>query len=349
MRCSTTNRQDIQDEILRINAEARDRSLQFALLVPIVACLIGLVQLVPHDATTRHRAIRQRRRNTRGLTAAISPTRSRALSARTLGALAVAGVVIAFSLSSTLVKRAHSPGVLLAFWRMVTVSVVWNVYLRSTGRRVTLRHVRQAFVPGVFFGLNLAIFFAGATHNSVANAALIGSLAPFFIVPIGAMLFEEYINPRALVFALVAFGGVAIVLFSAPPNGDASLRGNVFGVLAMLLWTAYVVSTRHFRRDMDVATFMATISPIAAVAVLPLGDRQRRRVRDEPHGMDVHADPHVPHRDRGARAERVRAEDHRRSARSGSSRWRNRPSPSCGRSCCWARRCAAGRSSASPS
>ena len=38
----------------------------------------------------------------------------------------------------------------------------------------------------------------------------------------------------------------------------------------MLLWTGYVVSTRHFRRDMDVATFMATVSPIAAVAVLPL-------------------------------------------------------------------------------
>ena len=71
-------------------------------------------------------------------------------------------------------------------------------------------------------------------------------------------------------FALVAFGGLAIVLFSAPASGDATLRGNVFGVLAMLLWTAYVTSTRHFRRDMDVAVFMATISPIAAVAVLPL-------------------------------------------------------------------------------
>ncbi|MEO8693406.1 MAG: DMT family transporter [Acidimicrobiales bacterium] len=204
------------------------------------------------------------------MTLAVSPTSGRALSAKSLGALAVVGVTVAFSLSSTLVKRAHSPGVLLAFWRMVTVSVIWNAYLRSTGRRVTLRHVRQALVPGAFFGLNLAIFFAGATHNSVANAALIGSLSPLFIVPIGARLFDEYINPRALTFALVAFGGVAIVLFSAPAKGDASIRGNVFGVLAMLLWTAYVVSTRRFRKDMDVATFMSTISPIGAVAVLPL-------------------------------------------------------------------------------
>ena len=192
------------------------------------------------------------------------------LSPRTWGALAVVGVVIAFSLSSTLVKRAESPGVLVAFWRLTLVSVVWNLLLWSTGRRVTLRDVRQALVPGVFFGLNLAIFFAGATQNSVANAALIGSLSPFLIVPIGAVLFGEYFDPRALVFAVVAFGGTVIVLFSAPPVGDASVRGNVFGVAAMLLWTGYVVSTRHFRRDMDVATFMATVSPIAAVAVLPL-------------------------------------------------------------------------------
>src|SRR6476659_2167040 len=144
-------------------------------------------------------------------------------SARTWGAVAVAGLVIAFSLSSTLVKRAESPGVLVAFWRLAIVSVLWNGYLWSTGRRVTMRHVRQAFVPGIFFGLNLAIFFAGATHNSVANAALIGSLAPFLIVPLGAKLFSEYINPRALVFAVVAVGGLGLVLFSAPPLGDASL------------------------------------------------------------------------------------------------------------------------------
>ncbi|HEY4610612.1 MAG TPA: DMT family transporter, partial [Ilumatobacteraceae bacterium] len=159
------------------------------------------------------------------------------------------GVVIAFSLSSTLVKRAHTPGVLVAFWRLTTVSIVWNLYLRATGRRVTMADVRQAFIPGVFFGLNLAIFFAGATKNSVANAALIGSLAPFLIVPLGAWLFREHINPRALMFALVAFVGLTIVLFSAPANGDASLQGNVFGVLAMLLWTGYVTTTRHFRRE----------------------------------------------------------------------------------------------------
>src|SRR3954454_7941098 len=90
------------------------------------------------------------------------------LSAKAFGVLAIVGLVLAFSLSSTLVKRAETPGVLVAFWRMVTVSLVWNALLWTTGRRVRLEDVKRVLVPGVLFGLNLAVFFAGATHNSVA-------------------------------------------------------------------------------------------------------------------------------------------------------------------------------------
>ncbi|MDA0164049.1 DMT family transporter [Solirubrobacter ginsenosidimutans] len=190
--------------------------------------------------------------------------------AKTLGVLAVVCLVVAFSFSSTLVKRAETAGVLVAFWRMLIVSLAWNVVLWSSGRRVTTADVRAVWIPGVFFGLNLAVFFTGATHNSVANAALIGSCAPLLIVPAGAWLFREHIDPRALLCAAIAFGGLALVLLNAPPGGDATLLGNVFGVLAMLLQVSYVVSTKHFRRDMDVTTFMATICPIATVAVFPI-------------------------------------------------------------------------------
>jgi len=39
--------------------------------------------------------------------------RNRRVSAKTLGVLAVLGLVVAFSLSSTLAKRAETPGVLV--------------------------------------------------------------------------------------------------------------------------------------------------------------------------------------------------------------------------------------------
>jgi drug/metabolite transporter (DMT)-like permease len=198
------------------------------------------------------------------------PARVRAPGARTLGVLAVLGLVVAFSLSSTLVKRADTAGVLVAFWRLLAVSVAWNALLWWRGRRIGRRELRAVWIPGVLFGLNLAVFFAGATHNSVANAALIGACAPFLIVPAGAWLFRERLAPGALAFAGLAFGGLVLVLLSAPPGGDASLSGNVFGVVAMLLLVGYVTSARRFRRDLDVTTFMAAVCPIATVAVLPV-------------------------------------------------------------------------------
>src|SRR3954467_11076604 len=152
--------------------------------------------------------------------AARLPAGERQLNAKTIGVLAVLGLVVAFSLSSTLAKRAETPGVLVAFWRLAVVSVAWNLVLWSTGRRVALRDVRAVWLPAILFGLNLAVFFSGQTHNSIANAALIGSCAPLLIGPAGTLLFHEYIDMRLLVFALVAFGGVALTLMSAPLGGD---------------------------------------------------------------------------------------------------------------------------------
>ena len=60
--------EEIQDEIIRINTEARPLALQVALLIPILAGLARAVQLVPHDAPTRSHAVGFRRRDGLGLT-----------------------------------------------------------------------------------------------------------------------------------------------------------------------------------------------------------------------------------------------------------------------------------------
>lgn len=188
---------------------------------------------------------------------------------QTLGWIAIGIAVVGFSLGSTLVKRADTAPVMLAFWRMVATTVVWNLVLTSTGRRPSWANVRRGVVPGVLFGLNLTTFFVGATNNSIANAELIGALGPFLIVPLGAVLFGESINRKALVFALPAIAGVGLVLLAAPAAGDASLKGNVFSVISMVLWAFYVAATRHFRGGLDVVEFMASLLPVATLTVLP--------------------------------------------------------------------------------
>ena len=196
--------------------------------------------------------------------------RAKRVGARPLGVAAVAVTITIFSFASTLVKRANTPAELVAFWRMVITSLVWNGIVLASGNRPSWRNIRLAALPGIFFGLDIAFFYLGATHNSVANAEMISAMTPFIVVPLGAKLFGERLNSRALFFALFAIGGVAMVLFGAPADGDASLRGSVFGVLALGCWAGYISGTRRVRGEMNVAAYMAAMTPVATVAVLPL-------------------------------------------------------------------------------
>jgi drug/metabolite transporter (DMT)-like permease len=185
-----------------------------------------------------------------------------------------------------LVKRADTPAELVAFWRMVITTLVWNAIVLSAGRRPSWHNIRRAALPGIFFGLDIAFFYLGATHNSVANAEMISAMTPFIVVPLGAKFFGERLNSKALIFAVFAIGGVAIVLFTAPTNGDASVRGSIFGMIALACWAGYISGTRRVRGEMDVASYMAAMTPVATLAVLPLAVLHGHMVSITAHGWE---------------------------------------------------------------
>jgi drug/metabolite transporter (DMT)-like permease len=196
----------------------------------------------------------------------------RPTSARPLGFFALCAAIVFFSLGSTIVKKAGIPGPALAFWRMLLTSLLWTGILYATERRfLTRAELRRALVPGIVFGLNITAFFTGVTKTSVANAELIGSLTPLILVPVGAIVFKEKINVRAVSFGIVSLVGLCIVLFNAPTNGVASWTGNIIVFGAMLLWSTYLVTSRRLRSGtMSVQAIMAAIMPIASVTVLPI-------------------------------------------------------------------------------
>ncbi|MFT3852871.1 MAG: DMT family transporter [Ilumatobacteraceae bacterium] len=188
-----------------------------------------------------------------------------------VGMLGVALAVLLFSTSSTLIKKASIPGPTMAFWRMIGSSVIWLVVMRAVHHRLPSRtELRRAVVPGIAFGVNITLFFSAVTHTTVANAEFIVSLTPVLLVPIGVWRFGERATPALIVLGTTTLAGLALVLFSAPANGEASWFGNAMAFVSMSFWCAYLVSSRLMRVGMDVVTVMASVMPIAAIAVLPL-------------------------------------------------------------------------------
>jgi drug/metabolite transporter (DMT)-like permease len=203
-------------------------------------------------------------------TPVLSPAAKRAQS-RTVGLAALVVVILCFSAGSTLVKLSHTPGVTVAFWRMVLCSVIWIGILRATeGRWLAWSDLRPALIPGIAFGLNIAFFFTGVTKTSVASAEFTGSLTPLLVVPLGAFFYKEHLRLGALAFGGISLVGLALVLFEGPAGGGFSWHGIAWVSAASFLWAAYLLTSRNLRRGRSVAAVMAAITPIAVVVILPL-------------------------------------------------------------------------------
>lgn len=183
------------------------------------------------------------------------------------GVLAVAGAVLAFSITASLIKWSGTPGSVIAFWRMLAAIGVWWIIARLAGEAPTWRSLRLAAIPGLLFGVNIALFFTAITRTSIAHAEFVGSLAPLILAPTGALLFGERIVWKAVAWGSVAIVGVSLVIFGGSGGGVATLTGDAMAVCAMLLWCGYLVAAKRVRRHMGVAQFMSSTTPIAAVAL----------------------------------------------------------------------------------
>lgn len=189
---------------------------------------------------------------------------------RRLGIGAVAIAVVCFSVSSSVVKWSGAPGAAVAFWRLLGAALLWNAILVARGGRIRLSTMRRLALPGMFFGVNLALFFIAVNHTSIAHAEFLGALTPLILIPAGARLFHERVDPRALAWGGLAVAGMAIVLFAGPAKGAARLSGDLIVLGAVFGWAGYLLTAKRARVDLDVIELMAGVTPIATLAIVPM-------------------------------------------------------------------------------
>ncbi len=189
--------------------------------------------------------------------------------------------IVAFALSTPLVKWAGVTGVVLAFWRMWLSFGLWWITLAVLRRRSrdesdridwpTQRTWRLVAPAGLLFGLNISLLFTAVIRTSIAHVEFIATLAPLLVVPAGALFFGERPNWSALRFGAISIVGVAIVLFFGPPSGTATLGGDLIMIGVLCTWTGYLIFTKRARAaGVDTVSFMACMMPTGLITTVPM-------------------------------------------------------------------------------
>jgi len=192
-----------------------------------------------------------------------------------IGILLVLAAVLTFSSSSSIVKWAETPGSVLAFWRMIGAVILWWIVIAGrralTGRPVPSSTTWRRVVPaGLFFGLNITLFFTAINRTSIAHAEFITALSPLFLVPAGAIFFHEEPNRRALAWGGLTIVGLAIVLFLGGNQGGATFGGDALVIVVVFTWVGYLLTGRRARATVDVVDFMSTMMPIGLLTATPM-------------------------------------------------------------------------------
>ena len=176
-----------------------------------------------------------------------------------------------FSVSSTsLVVRyvATVPALVLAFWRMFTASgMLWGYsVIRPTSKLSPINKKRIIFA-GIFLGCHFACFFLGIRNTSIANATLLGCMAPIFTVFI-AIFQKKKINKMTYAGLIVAIVGGGIVQSGDISLNSANLFGNSIALLSALFLAFTFVLAEEIRQETANVVYGRSLFFVASITVL---------------------------------------------------------------------------------
>lgn len=197
-----------------------------------------------------------------------------ALSARTRGALLVAGACLCWSSGGILVRLLDLDGGTILFWRSSFMALAVTIGLLAAHGRQAPAVIAAVGWPGLLSGFLLGGMFLGyilsLTRTQVANTMILMSASPLVAAVLARVILHEVLNSRTVIAIGVAMVGIAVMFGHGAATGSVS--GNAFAFLAALSFGANIVVLRRWRHiDMVPATLLGGLITAAATAPWAIG------------------------------------------------------------------------------
>lgn len=188
-------------------------------------------------------------------------------SRRTLGIALLSFTTVVWGLVPLVLKQVEMPTLAFASYRLWIGVALYAVIFLATGRRPSWAALKACALGGVFFAGDIALTFTAFRLTSVANATIIGALAPVFITLGAVRWFGERLDRRDAFVIASSFVGVALVAIGSAGSPSWSPVGDAAAALSVLTWTAYWLFSKRARATVDAVEYMANVMLVSAIVV----------------------------------------------------------------------------------
>lgn len=199
----------------------------------------------------------------------------------TRGILTILMAALAVSWASIFIRFAEAPPLVIAFYRMVSATIIFLPWALGPGRKsfaaLDSRRLVLTVLSGFFLALHFAFWISSLSYTPVANSVMLVSSAPIFAAVLGHIFLREKPHPLSYLAIVLALAGGAMIMGGDLQWAPGQLVGDVLAVAGAIMVAAYFMIGRLVQRRVPVFPYVfATYSFSAAflgLIVLFAGER----------------------------------------------------------------------------
>lgn len=188
----------------------------------------------------------------------------------------------AIGLAPIFVRISDVGPVATGFWRVFLAMPVFFFLMdrRQLGREAEgyseKWHALAITLPGIFFGIDMALWNTSVATTSVANATLLTNISPIFVAFISWYFFHERFTVTFIVGMVGAFLGCLMLMGSSLKFQPEHLFGDIIGAISGIFYGSYVFSLSVMRKRFSAPHIMFYTSlvgsPVLALAAWGRGE-----------------------------------------------------------------------------
>ena len=188
-------------------------------------------------------------------------------------ALLVTGAVT-MGISPVFVRYSEVGPFASAFWRVLLalpVLFVW-AYLETRHRGINWRLPRAILLSGLFFSGDLVFWHLAIVNTTMANATLMATLAPVWVVLFSRAFIGEEVGRNAYYGLAICLAGAFLLIGSSYRVEPERIVGDLYGLITSLFFGLYFLAVRVGRRTHRAGeiTFLSTLVTASVLLVVAL-------------------------------------------------------------------------------
>ena len=163
------------------------------------------------------------------------------------------------------------PAISVSFWRMLIGGVLlWAISLFFKQKPLNKSNRIKTCIFGILLGLHFYFFFTAVKLTNIANATLLGTIAPLFTMLIEILWLKRKIAINTILWISMIVGGSIIIVFHDFNFSSDYTIGSISAIICSLLLGVGFIISENVRQIESTISFSRTLYISAAVTLFIL-------------------------------------------------------------------------------